>query len=117
MCACRTYLLPLKSCEHILRVDRSGTYKSFNNDVAEKSTRKLEKELETNEIEFRRGSAGGGNQARQPYIKNQEAFKNYNPSIELPVADHIHFFGMYIGNFPELTKKEIDWLLKVINNV
>ena len=32
---------------------------------------------ETNEIEFRRGSAGGGNQARQPYIKNQEEF-NYN---------------------------------------
>ena len=47
----------------------------------------------------------------------QEEFKNFNPSIELPVADHIHFFGMYIGNFPELTKKEIDWLLKVINNV
>ena len=68
---------------------------------------KLEKELETNEIEFRRGSAGGGNQARQPYIKNRKEFKNYNPSIELPVADHVHFFGMYIGNFPELTKKKL----------
>ena len=78
---------------------------------------KLEKALETNEIEFRRGSAGGGNQARQPYIKEQEEYKSYDPSKELPIADHIHFFGMYIGNFPELTKKEIDWLLEVINNV
>ena len=87
------------------------------NEPDKKLMSKLEKELEANEIEYRRGSAGGGNQARQPYIKNQEDFKNYNPSKELPVADHIHFFGMYIGNFPELTKKEIDWLLHVINHV
>ncbi len=78
---------------------------------------KLERALEVNEIEFRRGSAGGGNQARQPYITNQAEFKEFNPSKELPVADHIHFYGMYIGNFPELQKNEIDWLLEVINNV
>mgnify|MGYP001397115514 CR=1 FL=1 len=78
---------------------------------------KLEKSLEANQIEFRRGSAGGGNQARQPYIIGQEEFKNFDPSKELPVADHIHFYGMYIGNYPELTKEEIDWLLEVINNV
>ena len=70
--------------------------------------------LNHNNIEFRRGSAGGGNQLRQPYLKklvNENEFKKY------PNTDHVHFFGMYIGNFPELTKKEIDWLLKVINNV
>ena len=78
---------------------------------------KLERALEVNEIEFRRGSAGGGNQARQPYIRNQAEFKEFNPCRELPVADHIHFYGMYIGNFPELQKNEIDWLLEVINNV
>ncbi len=26
--------------------------------------------LDNNEIEYRRGSAGGGNQLRQPYLKN-----------------------------------------------
>ena len=30
---------------------------------------RLEKKLSLNEIEFRKGSAGGGNQLRQPYVK------------------------------------------------
>ena len=30
---------------------------------------KLEKVMKDNRIEFRRGNAGGGNQLRQPYIK------------------------------------------------
>jgi CDP-6-deoxy-D-xylo-4-hexulose-3-dehydrase len=62
---------------------------------------KLEKIMKKNNIEFRRGNAGGGNQLRQPYIKN--LLKNINLK-KYPNVDHIHFFGYYIGNFPTLKK-------------
>lgn len=76
---------------------------------------RLMRALESNEIEFRRGSAGGGNQLRQPYLKNNPSIhQNYT---EFPVTEHIHFFGYYIGNFPQLTKDDIDFIIKVINKV
>jgi len=65
-------------------------------------------------IEFRRGSAGGGNQLRQPYIKpylNDDNCSNY------PNTEHVHFYGFYIGNFPDLTFEEIDIILQCINNI
>ena len=69
--------------------------------------------LKDNGVEFRRGSAGGGNQLRQPYLQNivkAEAWKEY------PVTEHIHFYGMYIGNFPNLTTGEIDEIVGIINS-
>lgn len=76
---------------------------------------RLMQSLELNGIEFRRGSAGGGNQLRQPYIQthlaNSQHFKDF------PVTDHIHFYGYYIGNFPQLKKQDIDFIVKVINAV
>ena len=69
--------------------------------------------LKDNGVEFRRGSAGGGNQLRQPYLKNivkAEAWKEY------PVTEHIHFYGMYIGNFPNLTICETDEIVSIINS-
>jgi CDP-6-deoxy-D-xylo-4-hexulose-3-dehydrase len=65
-------------------------------------------------IEFRRGSAGGGNQTRQPYVKNMLS-KNYYKNF--PVTEHIHFFGFYIGNFPDLKDKEIDNICSILNSV
>lgn len=65
-------------------------------------------------IEFRRGSAGGGNQLRQPYLKNivpDEHYKNY------PNTDHIHFYGFYIGNFPSMTLEEVDEITDILNKV
>ena len=53
------------------------------------------KNLKKNKIEFRIGSAGGGNQLRQPYLKN---IINLKPQ-SLPKTDHVHFYGMYIGNY------------------
>jgi len=61
-------------------------------------------QLLTNEnIEYRVGTAGGGNQARQPYLDKYEYIV---PNV-LPNVDHIHDFGLYIGNHPELTETDI----------
>ena len=68
--------------------------------------------LNKNGVEFRRGSAGGGNQLRQPYLKDiveKDAWKNF------PVTEHVHFYGMYIGNFPDLSHKEVDEIVNIIN--
>jgi len=69
--------------------------------------------MKTNGIEFRRGSAGGGNQLRQPYLKNYIP-KNHHEKF--PVTDHVHFYGFYLGNYPELTRPEIDDIVRIINN-
>ena len=63
--------------------------------------------LEDEKVEFRVGTAGGGNQARQPYLEKYDFVKH-----DLPNVDHIHDFGLYIGNHPELTFYEIDTLAR-----
>lgn len=65
-------------------------------------------------IEFRRGSAGGGNQIRQPYLKGIVPNDYYK---QFPETDHIHFYGFYIGNFPDLRLSEIDEICEIINSV
>ena len=65
-------------------------------------------------IEFRRGSAGGGNQTRQPYVQKMLPKNHYK---NFPVTEHIHFFGFYIGNFPDLKDYEIDEICRIINSV
>jgi CDP-4-dehydro-6-deoxyglucose reductase, E1 len=75
--------------------------------------KKLMKKMDNSEIEYRRGSAGGGNQTRQPYIKEmlpEDDFLNY------PETEHIHFFGFYIGNFPDLKDKDIDDICNIVNS-
>jgi dTDP-4-amino-4,6-dideoxygalactose transaminase len=73
---------------------------------------KVEKTLNENGIEFRRGLSGGGNQIRQPYFK-----KNYNFNYDdFKNVDHVHHFGWYIGNYPTLEQEKIDKLLDVLNN-
>jgi CDP-6-deoxy-D-xylo-4-hexulose-3-dehydrase len=65
-------------------------------------------------VEFRRGTAGGGNQLRQPYLRKlfgQDAWKNY------PHADHVHFYGFYIGNYPSLDRERILKLCELLNGL
>lgn len=65
-------------------------------------------------VEFRRGTSGGGNQLRQPYLKKivgEGEFKNY------PNVDHIHFYGFYIGNFPGLEREKILRLCALLNEI
>lgn len=65
-------------------------------------------------IEYRRGSAGGGNQIRQPYLKGIVPADHH---LQFPEVEHIHFYGFYIGNFPDLRDEEIDELCAVLNSV
>ncbi len=65
-------------------------------------------------IEFRRGSAGGGNQLRQPYLQ-EIISKNYHKKF--PNVEHVHFYGFYIGNFPDIKQKEIDDICTILNSV
>ena len=65
-------------------------------------------------VEFRRGSSGGGNQLRQPYLRKlfgETEFAKY------PVVDHVHFYGFYIGNYPELEKEKISALCSILNQL
>ncbi len=83
---------------------------------SKKNFTNLTKRLKKNNIEFRVGSAGGGNQLRQPYLKNFIKKNNINPSIYLN-TEKVHNFGLYLGNYPDLTLKNIDFICKVINDV
>ena len=74
----------------------------------------FERVLEENGIEFRRGTAGGGNQLRQPYLK--EFSKNINFK-KFKNVDHIHFFGYYIGNYPTLKKSKIKEIAIILNKI
>jgi CDP-4-dehydro-6-deoxyglucose reductase, E1 len=63
-------------------------------------------------IEFRRGSAGGGNQVRQPYLRGIVPADHH---LAFPQTEHIHFYGFYLGNFPDLRTDEIDALCAIVN--
>tara|TARA_B100001057_G_scaffold225449_1_gene225812 strand:- start:1333 stop:2523 length:1191 start_codon:yes stop_codon:yes gene_type:complete len=75
---------------------------------------KFEQYLRKFNIEFRRGNAGGGNQLRQPYLKNFLKIK-IAPQ-KFANVEHVHFFGYYIGNFPDLSFKKIDQIVKILNS-
>ncbi len=65
-------------------------------------------------VEFRRGTSGGGNQLRQPYLRN--ILTAIDPT-QYPAVDHVHFFGFYIGNYPELEKGKIPQLCALLNSL
>jgi len=74
---------------------------------------RLTKTLDHEGVEYRVGSAGGGNQLRQPYLKHVVKSGSWT---EYPVTEHIHFYGMYIGNFPDLKINEVDEIVNIINS-
>ncbi len=65
-------------------------------------------------IEFRRGSAGGGNQLRQPYLRGVVPAAHH---LAYPEAEHVHFYGFYIGNYPDLRNDDIDAICAIVNAV
>jgi len=63
-------------------------------------------------VEYRVGTAGGGNQARQPYLEKYDFVEH-----DLSNVNHIHDFGLYIGNHPELTYEQISDLCGELNTL
>jgi len=63
-------------------------------------------------VEFRRGSSGGGNQLRQPYLMGIVPERECE---KYPEIEHIHFYGYYIGNYPTLEKQKILDLCNLLN--
>ena len=74
----------------------------------------LEENLNKNKIEFRRGNAGGGNQLRQPYLKSFSKKIDFNQFKEV---EHIHSYGYYIGNYPDLNRSKILKICKILNTI
>ena len=75
---------------------------------------RVEQVMRDNRIEFRRGSSGGGNQMRQPYLKGivpDRAWENF------PHIEHVHFYGYYIGNYPTLEAERIRQLCNILNTI
>lgn len=74
---------------------------------------RIETKLRERKIEFRRGTSGGGNQLRQPFLRRiyGEEFEKY------PAVNHIHFFGAYIGNYPDLETDRIKALCELLNSI
>lgn len=74
---------------------------------------RVEAALRTHRVEFRRGTSGGGNQLRQPYLRRLygEHYKQF------PRVDHVHFFGWYIGNYPDLAPEKISALCRMLNGL
>lgn len=63
-------------------------------------------------VEYRRGTAGGGNQLRQPYL--QDIFGPEYHKL-FPEAEHIHQFGLYVGNYPGLEHETIAGTARALN--
>lgn len=65
-------------------------------------------------VEFRRGTAGGGNMTRQPYLRRR--YPRLTPA-DYPNAEYIHENGVYIGNYPDLEEEKIDGLCALLNSL
>ena len=114
----KLFLDHLDNSKYFCNFDLKGSSNyAFNIIIIKKDKKFVKKfinQLKKNKIEFRRGSAGGGNQLRQPYLSNivkKNEYKNF------PVTEHIHFYGFYIGNFPDLSQLKILKLCKILNSI
>lgn len=107
----------LNSDHFYTEFDRAGSSNfSLPLILREKDSRKFEtvcKTLESLGIEYRRGTAGGGNQARQPYLKDYE----HRVEGHMKNVEHIHDFGLYIGNHCEVSVQRVKNLCVKLNEV
>lgn len=98
------------------KVEGSSNY-AFNlvlKEPDDELAERLMQRMRESGVEFRRGSSGGGNQIRQPYLKGIVPDGHYR---RFPQVEHIHFYGFYIGNYPDLSGEEVDALCDILNGV
>ena len=97
------------SCNYAFIVIFDTNYRNLN------YRKKFENTLKKHKIEFRRGTSGGGNQTIQPYL---QYFKHkLIKKFDLTNVKIIHDFGYYLGNYPELDRKKILEICKIINSI
>lgn len=75
---------------------------------------KLSDMLRREGVEFRRGTAGGGNLARQPFVR--KLFPEIRPE-DYPHAEYIHAYGIYTGNYPSMEREKILGLCEILNSI
>lgn len=86
----------------------AGSYVSnFAYPIITKNIEILVKNLMQNEIDCRPLICGSINE--QPFW-----YERYNKSI-LPNSEFVHKYGLYVPNNPDLTKKDLDKIIKIIN--
>ena len=68
-----------------------------------------------NGVEYRRGTVGGGSQVRQPYLVEGDC--EFKVIGNLDITNHIHDFGLYIGNHIALSEEMIVDLCKKLNKL
>jgi CDP-6-deoxy-D-xylo-4-hexulose-3-dehydrase len=112
----RTFLSGLDSARFFTEFDQTGSSNyAFTLILRQADTAlrdRIEASLRAARVEFRRGTSGGGNQIRQPYMRR--LFPELNPQ-DFPRVDHIHSFGWYIGNYPDLDASLIPRLCALVN--
>ena len=74
---------------------------------------KVKSFLSKNNVEFRIGTAGGGNLARQPFVINN----NHRISGTLNNTNKIHSFGLYVGNHENLKLENIEMVVTKLNEL
>ncbi len=84
----------------ILREKDAGLFKRVTDKLAKSG------------VEYRRGTAGGGNQVRQPYV--QKLVPGVKPD-DFPISEHIHEYGLYLGNYPQLERQKILDVCEILN--
>lgn len=77
-------------------------------------SQKIMAALRANGVEFRRGASGGGNQLRQPYLRQ---LLGPDEHLKYPRTEHVHFYGYYIGNYPTLPRDKILRLCDLLNDL
>jgi CDP-6-deoxy-D-xylo-4-hexulose-3-dehydrase len=112
----RAFLTGLDSARFFTEFDQNGSSNYAFTLILRQPDFALRDRIETAlrgaAVEFRRGTSGGGNQLRQPYMRQR--FPNISPQ-DYPRVDHIHFFGWYIGNYPDLDATLIPRLCALVN--
>lgn len=65
-------------------------------------------------VEFRRGTAGGGNLVRQPFVRKN--CPSISP-VDYPNSEYIHRYGLYFANYPNMEAEKIFQLCHKLNSI